>query len=125
MTLLAPTRAPAAKETRARELTHWSWWMVPVFVVVWVAAGLLTYAALGWFGLEEGDLVLMAHSAGAWVLDVVVWAVSAAAPVTGAVLAARALRLGAAGSARVALVLNALLVLVVAYGVVDEARMSY
>ena len=125
MTLLAPTRRTFSGDVPTRQLTRWSWRMVPVFIVVYVTTAVLAYVALGWFGLPEGALVLMAHSGWAWAFDVVIWVLAAAAPVVGAVLASRALRRGAGWAARSALLVNALLVLLVAYGVADEIRMSY
>jgi hypothetical protein len=102
-----------------------SWAMVGAFVVLWFALGLVTFASLGWFGLAEGDLVLMAHSVGAWVWFVVCWAMVAAAPVAGMVLARQALRRGARWGARASLATHGLIALLVAYQVFDEIRMSY
>jgi hypothetical protein len=99
--------------------------MVGAFVVLWFGSGLVTFASLGWFGLNEGDLVLMAHSWVAWVWFVASWAVVAVAPVAGMALAGAAMRRGARWPARASLVTNGLVALLVAYQVFDEIRMSY
>lgn len=99
--------------------------MLPVFALVWAVAGVFTFAALGWFGLHEGDVVLMAHSVGAWALDVVVWAVTLSPAVAGVVLGVMAVRRGARWAARAAVAVNALLVLVAVYGIVDEIHMAH
>jgi uncharacterized integral membrane protein len=59
------------------------------------------------------------------VFFVACWAVIAAAPAAGVVLATRALRRQRRNSAWGALVVNALIALLVAYQVFDEIRMSY
>lgn len=126
MSTITPMTTPPARRGRTPStLTRWSWAMVAAFLVLWFASGLVTFASLGWFGLGEGALVLMAHSWASWVWFVVTWAIVAVAPVTGIVLAAAAMRQGARWSARGSLVTNALVALLVAYQVFDEIRMSY
>ena len=127
MSAVAPVPGTARASTQhALHLMRWSWAMVPVFVVVWFVVGLVSYASLGLFGLHEGDLVLMAHSVAAWAFDVASWLALAAAPVLGIALAVRAERAGAHAPAwAIALGVNAVVLLVVAYQVVDEIRMSY
>jgi hypothetical protein len=115
----------AHPDTESARLTRWSWAMLPAFAVIWLATGLFSLWALGWFGLVEGDLILMAHSVGAWVLDVVLWVISLSAPVAGVVFAVSALRRGGKWGAWVGLAVNTLLILVVVYGVVNEIHMSY
>lgn len=125
------TVAPVPGTTRpavpvATRLARWSWAMVPVFVVVWFVLGIVTFLSLDLFGLVEGDLVLMAHSVAAWVFFVVCWLVIAAVPVTGLTLAAWARRAGARVVAwSLPMTANAAVLLLVAYQVFDEIRMSY
>lgn len=126
MTTMTPSPGIAAHpDAESARLTRGSWAMVPAFVVIWFAIGLFSLWALGWFGLVEGDMILMAHSVGAWVLDVALWLITVSAPVAGVVFAVKALRRGGKWGAGVGLALNALLILVVVYGVVDEIHMSY
>lgn len=119
------TRGSAPRDAELSRLTRWSWAMVGAFVVLWFALGLVTFASLGWFGLGEGDLVLMAHSTTSWLWFVASWAIVTAAPVAGIVLATKAIRRGAGWPARASLVTNGLIALLVAYQVFDEIRMSY
>lgn len=125
-----PARAPTPGVTHPdREhtstLTRWSWAMVAAFVVIWFGVGSVTFAALGLFGLAEGDLVLMAHSVPAWIWFLGSWALVAAAPAAGILLATRALRRGGRRGAWACLVANGLVAVLVAYQVFDEIRMSY
>jgi hypothetical protein len=53
---------------RAAHPALWSLLMVPAFVVVFVVASSIEAAAAREFGLNKGDLLLMAHSASAWVV---------------------------------------------------------
>jgi len=118
----AGTPAPPA----AIRLARWSWAMLPVFLVLWLVVGMVTYFSLGLLGLREGDLVLMAHSVTAWVFDLICWAVLAAAPLAGVVLAVRARIAGGRPAVwLVPLLANVAVVLLVGYQVVDEIRMSY
>ncbi|GAA2157799.1 hypothetical protein [Pedococcus bigeumensis] len=126
MSTIAPlTTGSAHRDEERSALVRWSWAMVGAFVVLWFVVGLVTFASLGWFGLVEGDLVLMAHSWAAWLWFVASWAVVAAAPAAGIVLATMAMRRGARWRARASLVTNGLVALLVAYQVFDEIRMSY
>lgn len=125
MSGIAPAPGTTAHLDEKTALTRWSWAMVGVSVVVWSILGAATLASLGLFGLVEGDLVLMAHSAGAWVWFVTSWAIVVAAPVAGMVIATRARRRGAHWGAWASFVTNGLIVLLVAYQVFDEIRMSY
>lgn len=125
MSAVAPSPHVHAPSQEVHRLTRWSLLMVPLGLVVWVAVGIIAYASLGLFGLSEGDLILMAQSVAAWIFDLVLWAILAAAPVAGVVLAAKALRRGGHVGAWAGLVLNGLVALVVAYQVFDEIRMSY
>ena len=110
----------------AARMTRWSWAMVPLFVLVWFVLGIVAFLSLGLFGLAEGDLVLMAHSAAAWVFFVACWLVIGAVPVAGLVLAARARVLGARlVTWALPMTVNAVVLLLVAYQVFDEIRMSY
>ena len=67
----------------------------------------------------------MAHSVAAWVFDVVAWAVTATAPILGVTFGVKAIRRRGGGAAWAGLVANGLFVVVVAYQVFDEVRMSY
>lgn len=127
MTILSPSsRTSPKKPEKSSQLTRWSLWMVAVFVGVYFLTSLIgVYLVFPMLGLREGDLFLFAHSVGGWVAAVVGWLLVAAAPVTGVVLAVRALRLGARASTWAAFALNTLLTLFVAYGVFDEIRMAY
>lgn len=110
----------------APRLIRWSWAMVPLFVLVWFVLGIVSFLSLGLFGLAEGDLVLMAHSVAAWVFFVACWLVIGAIPVAGLVLAARARVEGARLVAwSLAMAANVVVLLLVAYQVFDEIRMSY
>jgi hypothetical protein len=98
--------------------------MVPAFVAVFVAVSSLEVAAARGFGLSEGDLLLMAHSATAWVVFLLLLAAMAAPLVVGLWLAWRAVR-GGGWMGWAALVLNAALLCVVLYGALDQVRMTY
>ncbi len=127
MTILSPSsRASPERPGRPRRVAGWSLWVVAVFVGVYFLTSLVgLYLVFPVLGLQQGDIFLFAHSVGGWVAAVVGWLLLAAAPVTGVVLAVRALRLGGRASAWVALALNALVTLFVAYTVFDEIRMAY
>jgi hypothetical protein len=126
-TFLSPSsRTLPKRPEKSSRLTRWSLWMVAVFVGVYFLTSLIgSTLVFPMLGLQEGDLFLFAHSIGGWVAAVVGWLLLAAGPVTGVVLAVRALRLGAHASAWVAFVLNVLITLFVAYSVFDEIRMAY
>lgn len=102
----------------------WSLLMVPAFVVVFVVASSIEAAAARGFGLNKGDLLLMAHSASAWVVYLLLVAALAAPLVLGLWLAWRAVR-GGGWAGWAALVLNAALLCVVLYGTFDQVRMTY
>jgi alpha-beta hydrolase superfamily lysophospholipase len=97
MTTLSPSSRTSPKQPeKSSRLTKWSLWMVAVFVGVALLTSLIElYLVFPMLGLHEGDLLLFAHSIGGWVAAVVGWLLLAAAPVTGVVLAVRALRLRA------------------------------
>ena len=127
MTTLSPSSRTSPKHPeKSRLLTRWSLWMVAVFIGVYFLTSLLwLYLVFPMLGLQEGDILLFAHSVGGWVAAVVAWLLLAAGPVTGVVLAVRALRLRARASAWVAFALNALITFFLAYSVFDEIRMAY
>jgi hypothetical protein len=103
----------------------WSLLMVPVFLVVFVVASSLETAAMHAFGLSKGDLLLMAHSASAWVVFVLLLALLASPLVLGMWFAYRAVRDTGGWPGWVGLVLNAALLAPVVYQCVDQIRMSY
>ena len=117
--------ATLATQWETGHLARRAWLMVPAFVVAWFVTGPVSSTALGAFGLSEGDLILMAHSAATWAFDVVLWLVMISLPVAGVVLAAKAAPRAGGWSARAALAVSALITLVMLYHVFDEIRMSY
>lgn len=110
---------------RADRLTRWSWAMVPTFVVVYFVSSAAYLPVLLARGQREGDLLAMTEDVAGVALEVLFAIVFAAAPVTGVVLAARALRRHVTHWAQAALVANGLLVLVATYQFVDAIRMSF
>lgn len=127
MTTLSPSPRTLPKQPeKSSRLAKRSLWMVAIFAGVYFLTSLIgLYLVFPMLGLHEGDIFLFAHSIGGWVAAVVGWLLLAAGPVTGVVLAVRALRLGARASAWAAFALNALVTLFVAYTVFDEIRMAY
>jgi hypothetical protein len=109
---------------RAAHPALWSLLMVPAFVVDFVVASSIEAAAAREFGLNEGDLLLMAHGASAWVVFLLLVAAMAAPLVLGLWFAWRAVR-GGGWVGWAALVLNAALLCVVLYGAFDQVRMTY
>lgn len=102
----------------------WSLLMAPAFVAVFIVASSVEAAVARGLGLDKGELLLMAHSAVAWVVFILLVAVIAAPLAFGLWLAWRAVvRGGWAGW--VALLLNAALLSVVLYGAFDQVRMTY
>lgn len=128
MSTLTPSRRthPSEDVIQGRRLATWSLWMLAAFAVVYfVTAFVGFYVVFPALGLREGDLFLFAHSVAGWVAAVVGWLLLAAPPVSGLVLGIRARRLGAGTTAVVGIVLNAVVLLLVAYLVLDEIRMAY
>ena len=126
MSTLTPPRTSLHRTNDAPRLTRLSLWMLPVFALVGLVTSFVgVYVVFPLVGLEEGDVLLMAHSVAGWVWAVAFWVLLLAAPVTGVVLAARALARGGARAARTALVLNGVLVLIAVYMVFDEVRLAY
>ncbi|GAB3436172.1 hypothetical protein GCM10027517_05840 [Phycicoccus ginsengisoli] len=126
MSTLTHPHAAHREAPDPRRLTRGSWWMVPVFpVVFWLTDLLGTYGLLPLLGLQEGDLPLMARNAAGWVVETALFLGLAAAPVTGVVLAATALRRGGRAGAWTGLAVNAALVLVAVYLFADAVRMTY
>lgn len=126
MSTLTQPRTSKHRMDDAPRLARLSLWMLPLFALVGLVTSFVgVYVIFPLVGLEEGDVFLMAHSVAGWVWAVAFWVLLLAAPVTGVVLAAKALRRGGARAARTALVLNGALVLIAAYMAVDEVRMAY
>ena len=127
MTPLTPSKGPAiARAGEDVRLTRWALWMVPGFAAVYFATSLVgLYLVFPLLGLNEGDIFLFARDAAGWAVSVVGWLLLACAPVAGLVLASRALRHGGRAGAWIALVLNAVLLLLTAYIAFDEIRMTY
>lgn len=97
-----------------------------VFVAIWAVVDIVTvYVIFPVIGLEQGAILLFAHSTAGWSAAIITWALLALAPVTGLVLAARALRRGGRTGAWLALALNSLTALLTAYFVFDQLRMTY
>ncbi len=109
---------------RAAHPALWSLLMVPAFVVVFVVASSIEAAAAREFGLNKGDLLLMAHSASSWVVFLLLVAAMAAPLVLGRGCAGGAVG-GGGGGVGAALVLDAALLCVVLYGAFDQVRMTY
>lgn len=128
MSTLTPSRRVQAPDdvARGRRLARWSVLMLAAFVVVYVVTSFVGLSiVLPTLGLQEGDLFLSAHSVAGWSAAVVGWLLLGAAPVSGVWLGVRGRRLGAGATAVVGIVLNALVLLLVAYTVFDEIRMAY
>jgi hypothetical protein len=127
MTALTPSPRTTSRQLwKPTRLTRWSLWMVPGFAAVFMfTSSIWSTLVFPLLGLKEGDIVLFARSLGGWAAAVIGWALLAAAPAAGLVFAVRALRRGGRIGARVGLVLNSLVALVVAYMVFDEIRMTY
>lgn len=107
-------------------LTRWSLLMVPAFIVIYFVTSLIgLYLIFPILDLHEGDLLLFARDVAGWMAAIVTWLLLAAAPITGVVLAVKAVRRGGRLSAWFGLVLNAALTLLVSYMVFDEIRMTY
>lgn len=122
------TQAPENKTVdpqRARALVVWSFAMIPVYVMVWWVLGWVSFALLGPLGLVEGELLLMAHNVWGWLLTIGFYAVMAAVPITGIVLGAKAVHSALRTSAVVAVVLNALVLLVALVQLASEIQLSY
>jgi hypothetical protein len=119
-TPVTPAPADAARSST------WSLLMLAVFVLVYFVTGAFgEYVVLGWLGLPEGSLFLMAGGLAGWATEIAFALALVAPPVAGVWFAVRALRAGGRWPAWTGLVLNALLVLLVAYMFVDAIRMSY
>lgn len=78
-------------------IPRWSLLMVPAFVVVFVVASSIEAAVARGLGLNEGDLLLMAHTALAWVVFLLLVAALAAPLVLELWFAWRAVRGGGLG----------------------------
>lgn len=128
MSTLTPSRRAQSADdvARGRRLARWSVTMLAVFVVVYFVTSFVgLYVVFPLLGLQEGDLFLFAHSVAGWVAAVVGWVLLAGAPAWGLSLGVRARRLGARTTAVVGIVLNAAVLLLVAYMAFDEIRMAY
>ncbi len=127
MTIRDPSsRVPPATLATPGRLVRMSLWMVAVFVAVYFLTSFIgLYLVFPMLGLKEGDIALFARSVGGWATALIGWLLLAAAPVTGVALAVRAQRRGARASAWIALTLNSLIALLVAYMIFDEIRMTY
>lgn len=110
---------------------RWSFLMLPAFLILFIIASLLEAATMQAVGLTEGDLLLMDKSAVAWIVAILLFALTAAAPLVGIWLGLRATRDGerrpggTAWRGWVALALNAAVLALLVYGFVDQVRMSY
>lgn len=127
MTAFAPSpETTAAPDHGTARLTRWSLAMIPIFVIVFFVTDIVgTFLVLPLLGLSEGDLFLFAHSAAGWIAEILLFLVGVAAPVTGVVLGAKALRRGGKAGAWAGLVVNAGLALMVCYMLFDAIRMAY
>jgi hypothetical protein len=117
-----------AADRQVSRLATWSLLMVPVFVVVFVVTSLVgEYLVLDLLGLPEGSLFLMEGGIAGWTAEVLSAVLLAGGPVAGLWLAVRALRGGSRHKAWAwaGLIVNALLVVLVAFMFVDAIRMSY
>lgn len=99
---------PSAPSDRAVRLTRWSWAMVVVFFLDFVAAAVLGTVAVGWLGLAEGELVTAAGLSG-WAVVAALAVVELAPAVAGSVLGWRAVQAGGGAMAASALVVNVVL----------------
>jgi hypothetical protein len=109
----------------ASRLTRWSYLMVPVFAVVFIANEALTLPVLDALGLGEGELYVMQRGAAGWTAEILSALALLAAPLAGVLLAAAARRRGGRKAALAALILNVLLVCLVLYAFADHVRMTY
>lgn len=127
MTTLTPsprTAAPQPEETS--RLTRWSLWMLPTFVLVYFATSFIgLYLIFPLLGLKEGDILLFDRSVAGWVWAIGLWLLLVAAPIVGVMLAVKALRRGGRTAAWTGFALNGVLVLLSAYMIFDEIRMTY
>jgi hypothetical protein len=112
-------------QERPAHPARWSLLMAPVFLVVFVAASYIETAAMHAFGLSEGDLLLMAHSAAAWIVFVLLLTLLASPLVLGMWFAYRGVRGAGGWPGWVGLVLNAALLAPLIYQAVDQIHMSY
>ena len=126
MTTLNPSPPTPRRREESTRLTRRALWMFPAFVVVYFVTSFVgLYLVFPMLGLQEGDIFLFANSVAGWTAAVIGWLLLGAAPVAGVTYAVMALRRGAHLGAWVGLVVNALLMLLVAYMVFDEIRMTY
>ena len=127
MTTLTPSpKSTAHQPEDASRLTRWSLWMLPTFVAAYLATSFIgLYLIFPLLGLSEGDILLFARNVAGWAVAIAFWLLLGAAPVAGVVFAVKALRRGGRVGAWVGLVVNAALILVVAYTLFDEIRMTY
>ena len=116
---------PSPSGWDASALTRWSWAMVLTALIVWLLTSVLSQALKGPLGLHEGDVLLMARTAGAWFAEVGFVLIDLAAPVVGVGFGAVALRRGGRALSLVAVVVNAALCLVIVYMFVDDVHMTY
>ena len=99
--------------------------MVLTALIVWLLTSVLSQALKGPLGLHEGDVLLMARTAGAWIAEVGFVVIDLAAPVAGIGFGAVALRRGGRALSLAAVVVNAALCLVIVYMFVDDIHMTY
>ncbi|WP_143448893.1 hypothetical protein [Kineosporia sp. A_224] len=105
---VTPVPAPSPVDPAAARSTRWSWIMVGLFFVVWVLGAVLGMAALPWVGLAEGHLLSEAGGTG-WLVAAGLLLLEVSPAVVGAVLGARATRLGGGALAASAFAVNVLL----------------
>jgi hypothetical protein len=127
MTTLTPSpRTAAPQPEEASRLTRWSLWMLPTFALVYFATSFIgLYLIFPLLGLKEGDILLFDRSVAGWAWAIGLWLLLVAAPVAGVVLAVKALRRGGRSVAWTGFALNGVLVLLSAYMIFDEIRMTY
>lgn len=125
ITTPAPHTTSHAPGSSAR-MTRRSLLMLPLFAAVFFVTSFVgEYVVLDLLGLPEGSLFLMEEGVAGWVTEIVFALLLVAAPVAGVWFAVRALRDEGRWPAWTGLVLNALLVLFVAYMFVDAIRMTF
>lgn len=126
--MVTPTtsqKLAGAPRAEADRLMRWSFSMLLVFAFAYLVAAAVGFWLLGALGLNDGDLLLMDHSAIGWIAEIGLTLVLATPPVIGVVLGVRAIRAGAGKLALVAVAINGLLALMALVTFVGNIVITY